>query len=222
MMNLAPEINLHYSLEFEQQRVQNTFEKIAWYREHGYNPAFPGNKRIPDIDESQGVSGLLALIEVEYDPAFYDTAANGFKEKWQWFANHWAESPIKDTALAFSGTYEVYFTTYGVGGSYDTPNTVIMNVRRGDPDKLVSVLFHEMIHLCLEPLIQKYSIPHWYKERMVDLYYKRIFPEKAFEQNLPKEVLAVDPIFNSYFSQPENLVVELAKYLSNISDNTTT
>lgn len=213
-MQKPPTIKTSYSLEFDKLRVRDTFEKIAWYREHGYNPLFPGNKRISDINETQGVNELIKLVEVEYDPQFYIDIAVEFERQWHWFVDHWAESPLKDTALVFEETYEVLLTSYGVGGSYDIPNTVVMNVYQRAHDRLATILFHEMIHLSIEPFIQKYSVAHWYKERLVDLFYKRIFPEKAFEQNLPKEVLAVDPIFEAYFSHPEKMVSELAKHLS--------
>ncbi len=135
-------------------------------------------------------------------------------DQWQWFVDHWKESPIETTALKFYDKYEVFLTSYGTGGSYELPNIVVMNICNRDQDRLVIILFHEIIHLNIESFIQKYSIPHWYKERIVDLFYKRIFPEKAFEQNLPKEVLAVDPIFNSHFADPEEMIKEFAEYLA--------
>ena len=213
-MQKIPTIKINYSLEFEQIRVKDTFEKIDWFREHEYNPIFPGNKRIPDISETCELTDLIELVHSEYDQHFFIDITRKFEDQWKWFVDNWQESPINQTALVFEDSYEVFLTSYGVGGSYDLPNTVVMNVRQRAHHKLVVILFHEIIHLSIEPFIQKYSIPHWYKERIVDLFYKRIFPEKAFEQNLPKEVLVVDSIFNNNFSQPEEIIKELSKYLA--------
>ena len=206
---------INYSLEFERIRLKTSFEKIAWFREHGYNPLFPGNKGISNIDETQGLNELLDLVEAEYDQQYFADVATKIENQWQWFTDHWNNSSLKNTDLVFENEYEVFLTSYGVRGSYDLPNMIVVNVRQREHE---IIIFHEIIHLCIEPMIQRYSIPHWYKERLVDLFYKQIFPEKAFEQNLPKEVLAVDPIFNNHFSHHEKLIHELSKYLEGHED----
>ncbi len=213
-MQKIPIIKINYSLEFEQIRVRDTFKKIEWFREHKYDPLFPGNKKLSEIDDGCRLDDLIELAKSEYNQQYYIDISSRFIDQWQWFVDHWNESMIEESALKFQDTYEVFLTSYGVGGSYDVPNTIVMNMRQRDHNRLVIILFHEMIHLTIEHLIQKYSIPHWYKERIVDLFYKKLFPEKSFEQNLPKEVLAVDSFFNKHFSQPEVMIKELAKYLT--------
>ncbi len=213
-MQKIPTININYSPEFEEIRIKDVFGKMNWFREHGYNPLFPGNKKLSELDENCKLSDLLPLAKLEYDQQFYSELTSKFMEQWQWFVDYLKDSPIEATALKFQDKYEVFLTSYGTGGSYELPNIVIMNIRNRDQDRLVVILFHEIIHLSIESFIQKYAIPHWYKERIVDLFYKRIFPEKAFEQNLPKEVLAVDPIFNNHFGDPEGMIKELAEYLA--------
>lgn len=212
-MQISPTIKINFSLEFEQLRVQDTFEKITWFREHGYNPRFPGNKKISDINVAQGLDELISLVKTEYDEKYFSEVARNIESQWQWFVEHWAESPLNDTDLVFNGVYEIFLTSYGVGGSYEVPNAVVVNIRMREQDRLPNIIFHEIIHLSIEQLIQEYSIPHWYKERLVDLFYKKIFPEKSFEQNLPKEVLSVDSIFNNNFSHAEEMIQGLAKYL---------
>ena len=68
-----------------------------------------------------------------------------------------------------------------------------------------------MIHLCIEPLVQQYATPHWYKERIVDLTFKRLFPEIAFEQNLSKEVLVIDPVFEQHYSNFEEIFAHIPR-----------
>lgn len=212
-MTTCPELKTNYSTDFDCLRVETTFNKIGWFREHGYNPTFPGNKKIADFVETQTLDELIELVKTEYNPTYYANVAHELEKQWRWFTDRWAESPLKNIALNFSNTYEVFLTSYGVTGSYNIPNEVIINVRKREHDRLAEILFHEMIHLSIEPLIQEHSIPHWHKERLVDLYYKRIFPEKSFEQNLPKEVLDADPIFDKYFSDPKRMIEELAKVI---------
>jgi len=60
---------------------------------------------------------------------------------------------------------------------------------------LARVIFHEMIHLAIEPLIKKYNVPHWRKERVVDLLYKELLPEFSFKQKIPEKVHTVDNAF---------------------------
>ncbi len=93
-----------------------------------------------------------------------------------------------------------------MGGSYDIPNIIVLNIASKNIELLPKIICHEMIHLCIEPLVQKYTTPHWYKERIVDLTFRRLFPEMAFEQNLPNEVLVIDPIFNQYYGDFETIL----------------
>jgi hypothetical protein len=69
---------------------------------------------------------------------------------------------------------------------------------------------HEIIHLCIEPLIKKFRIPHWQKERVVDLLFRSFFPDKAFLQVLPEEAHVVDSVFDAGFADIEDLMVKLS------------
>ncbi len=209
----APTLIIKYSIEFEQLRVKTTFEKISWYREHGYKPSFPAGKGIDDIQNNTTAEELIACAISEYDENYYVDVSTKISEQWKWFSERWSESPIHETNLPFLNKYKIFVTSYGVTGSYDLPNTIVINVRKRDHERLGVIIFHEMIHLSIEAFVQKYNIPHWYKERLVDLYFKYFFPNKSFEQNLSAEVLTIDPLFVKNRNDIGILFLNIAKKL---------
>lgn len=211
-MEKPPIFALNYSLDFEKERIKYSFEKADWFLEHGYTVLFPNNLSIQDA-LSCGLEKLFKLAEKEYKEEYYAGASEILNKGLQWFISHWNSAMFDEIALSFEKKYSVFLTAYGVGGSYDVPNIIITNIRRVEHERLAVIVFHETIHLVIEPLIRQYKIPHWHKERLVDLYYKKIFPNKSFEQNLPKDVLSIDSIFEQYYKNPEVVVSEMAKQL---------
>lgn len=210
MKTAIPELQFEYTLEFERERVRYTLNKGAWFREKGYNPTFPGGKRLPDIDLSVPNDDIIDLVEVEYDEAFYASMAAHITERWKWFIEHWPHEEIAKTTLMFQPSYKISLTRYGVGGSYWPPNQITLNINRGDWIWSTQTIVHEMIHLAIEELIQKHNVAHWHKERTVDLLYKKLFPEIAREQNLPEATLIVDPVFNEHYGNIEEIMKRLA------------
>lgn len=61
----------------------------------------------------------------------------------------------------------VHISKYGVGGGYNLPNNVYINMDlRYDP---IETIRHEIIHLIIENFIEKNKIKHWEKEKIVEL-----------------------------------------------------
>lgn len=208
---ITPQLIFKYSLEQERERVSYTYHKAAWYAEKGYRPRFPHGKHLADVDVRAPLAHFLAQVDDEYNSALYEEAENAIHEHWQWFKEHWPHEAVAASSLVFQPTYEIQLTRYGVSGSYHLPNNIVLNIV-GSPEFFPhkpNVLFHEMIHLTFEDLILKYQIPHWHKERLVDLFFKRLIPEKAFEQNLPNEVLAVDTAFAEYYGNVAEIITHI-------------
>lgn len=215
-MDSFPILNIKYSLKFEQQRIKYVLSKIDWFRNNGYSIMLPGENGISDINNETSLELLLSQAYLEYDESFYVTTETAIQDQWEFFMKYWPINETGFSGLNFLNSYDIYLTSYGVRGSYDLPDIIIVNVRLRDISQLHTILFHEMIHIAIEAQIRKYSISHWYKERLVDLLYKRLLPTVAFEQNLPKEVLHVDHIFEKYYGDMETIIKTIGTTLPKI------
>jgi hypothetical protein len=208
-MSQSPRLHFNSSLEFDQFRVSNTYRKIDWYKAHGYDPLFPKGITLSALEDGEDLDALLSLVESEYDGEFYEAMAGEIRQQWQWFQDNWLRSCVSKQLSQLLPTYEVKLTRYGTAGSYIYPDTIVMNVAEHAERNRASVIMHEIIHLCIEPYVQKYDIPHWQKERVVDLLFRSFFPEKAFLQVLPEEAYVVDHIFDAGFADIETLMIKL-------------
>ncbi len=71
---------------------------------------------------------------------------------------------------------------------------------------MIGIIFHEIVHMAIEHLIQKYKIQQWHKERLVDLMMDKYFPGLTEKQNIKEDVSAVDEAFNNFFPDIEAIV----------------
>ena len=70
----------------------------------------------------------------------------------------------------------------------------------------VAAILHEMIHLAIEPLIQQHAVSQRNKERLVDLLFKELFPEHAYEQSRFADNPQVDEVFESFYPDIASIV----------------
>jgi hypothetical protein len=70
----------------------------------------------------------------------------------------------------------------------------------------VSAILHEMIRLAIEPLIQQQKVSQENKERLVDLLFKELFPEHAYEQPRFADNPQVDEAFKAFYPDVAALV----------------
>ena len=88
------------------------------------------------------------------------------------------------------------------------PNKIILNFNKKTPDSLIRIIVHEIIHLSIQSLIEKFKIDHWTKERIVDLIILKVMPELAKMQNLSQNTKRIDKLFNSFFPDVEKIIRE--------------
>ncbi|MEN1784829.1 MAG: hypothetical protein AAGF77_06770, partial [Bacteroidota bacterium] len=80
--------------------------------------------------------------------------------------------------------YKVVFTLYGTGGSYDPDEGIItlMTNTKGEFSKYenpANTIMHEITHMGMQDaIIQKYSLTHELKERLVDHFVVLMFKEQ--------------------------------------------
>ncbi|MEM1002713.1 MAG: hypothetical protein AAGH46_08695 [Bacteroidota bacterium] len=104
--------------------------------------------------------------------------------------------------------YEVVFTLYGTGGSYDpdTGRITLLTNMNGDFVKYQNpayTIIHEISHMGMEySLVRRYEIPHGLKERMVDS-----FVYLMFQRDLPGyEIQDMgDKTLNNYLNQKKDI-----------------
>lgn len=209
-MYQCPTLKILFSIENEIERVESIVVSSAWYIEHGYDTLLPGGRKITDVSNSK-VGDLIAVLRKEYDELDYQRVAHDILIQWEIFCSTWQTEIIEKTTLNFLSEYQVLLTKYGTRGSYDgeTGLGLTLNIQ-GLKNRIIAVvIFHEIIHLAIEPLIQKYHIKHWHKERIVDLILKRLIHESHFVQKLPEEAYQVDEIFEKYFGDIEAIVKQV-------------
>lgn len=196
-------LNTSFSLEDEIQRVKYSLDELDWFKSKGYQVNLP-----QDVEDH----GPELATERDFDVSLYEQKAKDINEQWVKMSGHFFEK-MKSFNLLTQEDYDLYLTRYGVGGSYRLPNTIIVNFNYPMYTKIESimmVLFHEIIHLTIERWVQEYNIPHWTKERLVDLTYNKIFDEKTKLQRDPQNPEKVEQVFNSYFPDMKRVIVELS------------
>jgi hypothetical protein len=209
MINLT----INYSSEYEIQRIKYTLEKLQWYRDNKYNVSLP-EKLVADSDIVISEDEIKKLVDVEYNEDDYKTQEKFLLEKWQKLVDEsWSE--FSKTSLSPLNTYKIYMTKYGVGGSYNLPDSIIINIKYTYNIGLLRTAFHEMVHLLIQPWIVEYKVSHWQKERIVDLLLLKFIPRLAKSQQTRIETEEVDKIFDENYPNVELIVKNVG--LANLS-----
>jgi hypothetical protein len=117
--------------------------------------------------------------------------------------------------------YNITLSLYGPGGSYNPINgNISMKITKDGTffNEPLSVMLHEAFHIGIENrIIQKYNVPHWTKERIVDqfMYHKmrNIVPNYRMQ---PGADTSIDIIFqdNDIF---EDLPERIRVFIENIN-----
>lgn len=177
-----------YGLDVDVGRVKNTIQKLQWYKEKGYRPALPDG-----LSENSSEEEMREAVFDEYGEKLYKAISDELTNMWGDTALVFEElKTIPD--LRFHDEYEVFLTKYGVRGSYNADKgRVVLNIRSRDGERIAHTLKHEIVHMSIEYLIQKYGVSHWKKERLVDLMCEKYFGR--IPKNIKEDVSDVDEAF---------------------------
>lgn len=215
------ELNFEYSIDHDTQRVKTTLGKIAWYESQGYNwQNFPHPN---GIDTAKLKSGEITysdddinkLVSDEYSEESYSKTAEYLKNEWVNLAEIF-KSQLKECSLPTVDDYKIVLTKYGSGGSYNIPDTVILNlnVKNKTERNFFITMIHEMIHLSIEELIRKYRLSQWQKERIVDLTLAQFFPDMKRFQNSrldTNELEIIDNIYDKGYNNIEEIIKQVGE-----------
>lgn len=199
--------NFLYGIDRETERVKNTLNKLDFYKQNNYQISFPNNFDLTD----NNFEYIKSCISNEYNNNDYLDISN--------FLNKKILENKNEIEIAFSKTdfkpdkeYIIFLTKYGVGGSYNTPNEIIINFKIKEKEKLLKTIVHETIHLCINDYIIKYNIPHWEKELLVDLFFDRILQKLNILQKINLNLSRIDEIkkiFLLNFPNTENIIKKM-------------
>jgi hypothetical protein len=180
-----PKVNIKFNtIKQEQERVKNVLDNLEFFKKNNYNVGLPMG-----IDNLSGKE-IDQAVASEYAPDKYQMKIKELGTAWSEMEADFfikAENILKKNPLP---EYHCFITKYGTGGSYNPPDKIIMNINSQNFG--VFTIPHEIIHLLIHDLIEKYKIDHWSKERLVDLYLFQILGFDKFQpiqdQDLIKKV----------------------------------
>jgi len=195
-------LNIKYSAQIELDRVMGSIKKLPWFRENNYLISLPEG-----VSESSSEEKIREAVEKEYSENIqvYKKEKISLLECWEKYGEI-LEEKLKECSLIFHPEYEVLFSAYGVGGSYQLPNLFIVNAKRKYQIGVLRTVIHEIIHLAIEEDIQKYKIEHWVKERIVDLTFEKFFPELVKKQDIPIPTEKIDNIFAEHYPDVKKII----------------
>ena len=202
-------INLQfdYSVDCEVQRIQYTLNKLEWFKKQGYHLRFPANFSLEN-EKFADENYIRNTVLDEYNEADYQKVAETVNKQWLEYSPNLEKYFLKILAKPES-IYKVNLTKYGVGGSYHLPNKIIVNFQEKFGIGVSKTIIHEIAHLSIQKLIEKYNVEHWEKERIVDLILLKIVPKIAKMQNLPIDTKSIDEVFEKYYPNMEEIIKNL-------------
>lgn len=203
-------LTMLYSQESERRRVSQTLDKLAWYKEQKYTLTFPLDF---DPEKDCVLEELGGVIEKDFDSKIYEKKAQEIESEWKKVSPVFFERASR-FGIDLEPEYRIFLTRYGVGGSYWLPNNIQLNFEYPNyenKESIIMVLAHEMLHLKIESWIKEYDIPHWTKERLVDLMYNKIFSDKKPRlQRDPENPERVQEVFERLFPDMKGIIMELS------------
>ena len=196
---------IKYSPEYEVERVKGALGRLPWYKDNGYDVKLPEGIVVnPNTNFSE--DQVKDFVNKEFNENDFKIQEAYLLENWRNVIDE-ASVEITKTPLTPRDTYIVYMTKYGVGGSYHYPDSVIVNIKCKYGKGLLRTVFHEMVHLMIEPWIVEYKVGHWQKERIVDLLITKSVPQISRPQQIPVEIAdPVDKIFNEHYPNIELII----------------
>lgn len=204
--------SIKYSREFEIQRVLSTKKKFKWYSDNGYNL---NNFTLPKGFSAEELSRkseteIISHVNKEYDAEFFQPhiqAINSLLPNYlDKLTNYLFEIDVK-----ILPNIEIKLTRYGIGGSYNVPNTVITNTSKLFNIGLVRIILHETIHLHIQGLIDKYKIGQWEKEIIVDSLFEKFSVDIFKRQNYLIDASKIQKIFKENYPKIELIIQNVSK-----------
>lgn len=221
------------TIDQEASSIWRTINDIDFFEMQGYNINLPKNDLIDSLitkskDGTFGnddFSSIYGLLESEiFNKEDYNKAYQKVLSQEQLINDLLNEIIISkkswDYDFKIFESYNIVFTLYGTGGSYNPENgtVTLLTTKEGDfvnYKNPANTIIHEIVHLGIEEsIVQKNKLPHGLKERIVDTIVFLMFKKQLPNFQIQK---MGDIKFDDYLKQKEDLKKlnsNLAKYLN--------
>ena len=199
-------IEFRFNIELEVERVKETLGILNWLIKNNYKFSLP--KGIKETNDFK-IEIIRQLVEKEYNLEIYQVAKEAILKSWQGNSGKIRKINQKMDGSNILDKLDIFLTRYGTRGSYKGPNSIVINVSSMLPEFLIKVVIHESFHLMIEPLVKKYEVEHWVKERIMDLIMDFEYKARFKAQSVPEWVLAVDAVFKEVYPDM-NLLMQKA------------
>lgn len=191
------------SIEQEATSIWRTINDISFFEQQGYTVNLPQEPLIDSLilRSKNGLFGnddfpaIYSLVETKvFDQSNYHQAIqqlehqidliNSLVYKIEAKKSNW------DWEFKLFDKYQVVFTLYGTGGSYDPDEgiiTLLINKEGGfmKYKNPAYTIIHEITHMGMEySLVLEHQLPHGLKERVVDTFVYLMFQEKLPEYEI--------------------------------------
>lgn len=199
------ELEIKYSLESEIERVKFTISKFDWYMAKGYKVILP-----TELTQNSNKEDIEKAVTEEYSSGDeHEKYKLEIQKMWADFTPQF-EQIKNNSKLNFADKYTLVLTKFGTGGSYHSAdNSIEVRFTNREASSIFGTILHEIVHLAIEPIIKKYNVSHWRKERLVDLLGLKYFPDRRKAQQIKEDVSKVDEAFNQFFPDIELIIKEI-------------
>jgi hypothetical protein len=197
-------LNILYSQELEVERIINTIKRLDWYKANGYTVQLPESLDVSDITNITPELVRVAISK-DYNKQNYLVSQKYIEDHWGSIRDEFLKN-VKNTSLLLQESYDIQLTRYGVGGSYHMPNKIIINIQRMFEFGLLKTIAHESVHLSIQPMVEKYNIKQWHKERVVDLLLQEFAPKVNSFQKMSIDTSKIDEIFKKEYPDVDKIL----------------
>ncbi|MBN1325577.1 hypothetical protein JW977_01165 [Candidatus Falkowbacteria bacterium] len=200
------------NLEEETERIISYIDNIDFYITNKYHLTWPNlsadllnrinEKQTNDEDKKK----IKLAIKEDMDAEKFNAKFKEINTDWKNIESKFFDDAAKFLQIKPLSNYNCRFTRYGTGGSYHPPKDIVINIATCKfPVKTIA---HEIIHLMIHDLIEKFEISHWEKERLVDLYIRDILSKDIMQNIKDAELIKkVDGVYEKYKSNGAESVI---------------
>jgi len=200
-------LDIRYGIESELEIIRNTLRNTGWLTTHGYRTILPRGTFHNCTPKQLRTKISKEIHETDYQNT-ENKIAHAFSQTSRRFTRELRKrfSIVPDIVI-------VYLTNYGVGGSYQPPNIITLNINNMMG---INTLYHEIVHLVLKPLIKRFKITHWEEERTVDLILNskefKFLKYASWQRSYRGVGKYVDAVFNRLFRiNPEAYFLNISR-----------
>lgn len=202
-------IKIVYGVDEELNRVDEHMKHISWFKANNYEKRLKNPSKANFFTSS--ADEIKNAIRDEYDARQYVCEKREITSELEKHQDKFFKF-IKRIFDNVPEEFDVILSKYGIG-MYFEPNKIHILFKEDKRDS-VALIFHEIIHILIEPYVKKYKLGHWEKERTVDLILhneKLGLPLNYWQSNYFGVEEYIDEQFEKYF------FTDLNKYFGVIS-----